>query len=684
MTTVEVALPLPLRSLFTYSVPESLRGEVRAGLWAAVPFRNRTMKGLVVSIGNGSAVPSRASLKEIRFLFRPARPVPPHLIELARWISERTACSFGEAASLLSGSQRRTSRPSRGSPGPDPGGASSAGGWPPEEPGEIVLTEEQTGAASAVAAAVAEGGCATYLLHGVTSSGKTEVYLEAIERALAGPVKRQAIFLVPEISLCAPFQDILRGRFGERVGVWHSQVTPRERTLVSDRIHDGGVDIVIGARSALFAPLPNPGVIILDEEHDFSYKQEEKPRYHARDAAIRLAELCRATVILGSATPSVESYFRASRGDYRLLKLTRRVPSHTVPIVEIADRKTAYRSSRKRQDGFSALTPALKDAVTVALARREQVILALNRRGFSTYLLCAGCGRVWECPNCRITLIHHKEPGGEESLACHHCFLKMDLPSRCGGCAADALVLGGFGTQKVAAEAKKTFPSARVLRLDRDVARRKHAARETVSAFRKEDADILVGTQMVTQGLDFPRVSVVGIVDADTPLHHPDFRAAERTFQWIAQATGRAGRGSLKAKVIVQSLMPDHYALKAACAGSYEEFYAKELEFRRALAYPPFSTPVLFRIHSAKKKELVEPESDRLRAAVLEVPGLEEKQVLGPGPSSRENLHGELRWQILVKCLEPGQVPRVSQAGAAFAPKSGVKVIIDVDPYDVL
>ena len=513
-----------------------------------------------------------------------------------------------------------------------------------------------------------------FLIFGVTSSGKTEVYLRAIREAVDAE-GRAALFLVPEISLCRPFYDILRARHGDKVGLWHSQMSLRERAETAERVRKGEVKIVLGARSALFAPLENVGLIILDEEHDFSYKQEEKPRYHAREAALELARLHGACVILGSATPSIESFQKAREGHYKLLKLTQRVPGHSVPQAVLVDRKKSGKPS--------PLTPELIDAIRMALARREQVILALNRRGFSTFLVCMGCGAVGQCPDCRITLVHHRDDDGDH-LRCHFCFFNTRIFERCKECGSASLNLGGFGTQKIVQEVKRHFPFARVIRLDRDAARKKNAMADAYRTFRSEDADIWVGTQMATQGFDFPRVTLVGVVDADTALHHPDFRAAERTFQWITQSAGRAGRSPAGGKVVVQTMLPDNEALIDACKYDYEGFFESESRTRRQLHYPPFSRLVLLRLQSSQSKDAVPDESDRLAEALRACPALKDAQILGPGPSFREHLQKLARWQILAKCSKPGHLEGVLAIAQAFEPRSGIRLVIDVDPYDVL
>ncbi len=669
----EVALPLPLDQTFTYSVPKHLEPQIQAGHSVLVPFRNRSLSGIVTQLRPDEENPS-PNLKTLINLLNPLAKVSQIQLSLTRWISETYGCSWGEALSTSSPGLKNLKKPIKLSFVEKPEA--------PRESKSHALTPEQSAAVESLRGAIQSGSPKTFLLFGVTSSGKTEVYLNAIQETVELQGKT-ALFLVPEISLCRPFYEILRSRTQREIGIWHSQMTRTERVQTIEGVRSGKIKIVLGARSALFAPLDNVGLIILDEEHDFSYKQEEKPRYHARDAAVRLAELHKAVVVLGSATPSIESFYMARAGKYELLKLTQRVPGQSMPVIQLVDRKKSLMSG-KPATRVSPLTPELVEAIRMALSRREQVILALNRRGFSTFLLCTNCGEVSKCPNCLITLVQHKDDDGREMLECHFCFYKVPVPSKCGKCGASAFLLGGFGTQKIVQEVKKDFPYSRVLRLDRDIAKKKNAVTEAYESFKKEEADIWVGTQMVTQGFDFPRVTLVGIVDADTALHHPDFRSAERTFQWISQASGRAGRSSMIGNVVVQTLMPEHYALRASVQGEYEKFFEEELEIRKSLSYPPFSNLILLRLQSSQKKELVITECDRLYDILKADPELNDAQILGPGPAPRENLNKQTRWQILLKCRDEILVKKAVARVQKFQVKSGVRLVLDVNPFNVL
>lgn len=677
---VEVALPLPVDSLFTYKIPEKLISEIQVGHHVLVPFRNRSLTGIAVKIIDSHSIVS-VSPKELLSLTDMYQKISPYHLELTKWISENYACSWGESLLLVSPFLRKSmkifykdydkrvisSHETKMSYDADLKAL------------PFSLTQEQVSAIKCIEDSVEKSEHKTFLLFGVTSSGKTEVYLHAIQRVLEK--RKQALFLVPEISLCHPFFEILTDRFGARVGMWHSQISLKEKRSLLDNIQKGSIDIIVGARSALFAPLSRLGIIVVDEEHDTSYKQQEKPRYHARLTALKLSELHHAITILGSATPSIESFYLAQQNKVTLLELPQRVPSHSSLQTIVVNRRAG-------SSGFSPFTSELVTAISTALARREQVILALNRRGFSTFIFCRSCGYVWKCPSCKLTLVHHKDPDSEDKqdyLICHYCLRKIVLPKQCDQCSSQVLLMGGYGTQKIVQEIKKLFSSARILRLDRDVRKKKSEFSKTYKTFREESADILVGTQMVTQGFDFPRVTLVGIIDADTALYHSDFRSAEKTFQWITQASGRAGRSPMGGKVIVQSSVPNHYALEFACTHDYISFYKKEIDFRSSLFYPPFSKLVLFRVQSSRKKDLVISESERLNDILKNVVQNSSNQVqlLGPGPSPKEHLRKQLRWQILVKCINQELFAEVVRAGKTFVPKSGVRVTIDVDPYDI-
>jgi primosomal protein N' (replication factor Y) len=512
-----------------------------------------------------------------------------------------------------------------------------------------------------------------FLLHGVTGSGKTEVYFRTAERCLAG--ERGALLLVPEIALTPILLRAAAARFGETVSVLHSGLSAAERHAQWWRIREGAARVVIGARSAVFAPLPDVGLIIVDEEHEASYKQEESPRYHARDVAVVRAKLEGAPVVLGSATPSLESYANAAAGKYRLVALPARIGPRGLPNVEVVDRRAVLRSG-----GDPVLTPPLREALEQRLARKEQSLLLLNRRGYATSLVCRECGLPALCPNCSVALtLHH---GGRSAL-CHYCAYESRTPGACTYCKGAYLKLTGYGTEKVVEAVKAALPEARVDRLDRDLAERRGAVERVLAAFEKGETDVLVGTQMIAKGHDFPRVTLVGVIDADVGLGLPDFRAAERTFQLLTQVAGRAGRAQLAGEVILQSHLPDHYALRLACAQDYAAFFEREMEFRRTMSYPPTTALLNLVLRGRDPREVAKGAAALGRTLRERADG--KFRVLGPAAAPLAKLRGEHRYQVLLKgqrraMREAVRTALVAQYGEARWPG----VAVDVDPMTVM
>ncbi len=666
MMWAEVALPLAVNINFSYKVPESLREQIQIGQGVKVPFRKFFLNGIVTKLSDNSLAPLQEnSLKEIHSIVSSNQSVPPPLLQLMEWLSQEYACTLGEALSMV------PLRPNSTFKGEFKlSGAEIDINWKLPYP----LTEEQQRAIGAISGAIKGNENRNFLLYGVTSSGKTEVYLHVIRETLR--LGRQALFMVPEIAICPPFLEVLRERFGSKVGLWHSQVSSKEKREVLEKIGSGEIRVIVGARSSLFLPLDKLGLIILDEEHDYSYKQQEKPRYHARESALKLMELHKGVVVLGSATPSIETFYKGELGIFHLLELPRRVSSSSLPAVKLVDKKVSGARD-------SVLSNELKDLLTKILMKREQSILALNRRGFYTFLICSHCGFVWKCPQCELAMVIHKDESGGVLFECHYCFFKKRVPIQCDSCGSHNLNYGGCGTQKVVQELKKLFPYARILRLDKDTARKKGVSTETYESFKDEKADVLVGTQMVTQSFHFPRVTLVGIVDADTALYHPDFRAAEKSYQWLSQAAGRSGRSEMGGEVLIQSSLTEHYVLKSLLEKDYRTFYAREIQFRKELSYPPFSRLVLLRVQGSKKMEWVVTESERLKDFIKSKIS-EGIDILGPGPCPREFLQGRKRWQMLVKCKERQSVSYLTKIVLEFVPKAGVQVMVDVDPYDTL
>ena len=547
-----------------------------------------------------------------------------------------------------------------------------------DDAGPVELTGEQREAVTAIEDAVRSRRAETFLLHGVTGSGKTEVYLRAVADALAAG--RQALVLVPEIPLTHQILARLRGRFGDRLAVLHSGLTPNERLAQWERLRRGEMPIAVGARSALFAPIANLGVIVMDEEHDAAYKSEDGFRYHARSLAVRRARHESCPLVLGSATPALETRFAAERGRIRRLRLAHRIGSRPLPAVQVVDlvrERAAVPRGRKL-----VLSPPLLRALKETLAARGQSILFLNRRGFSTQIACVDCQHVARCKNCDIALTYHARA---HALRCHYCDYQTPPPERCPGCGSDKAALLGIGTERVEEEVRAQLPDARVARLDRDTTAKRGTVESVLRQLASGELDVLIGTQMVAKGHDFPGVRLVGVINADLGLHLPDFRAAERTFQLLTQVAGRAGRGPLPGRVILQTWTPDHYAIRPAVSHDYERFYAEECKQREPLGYPPFGRLALVRV-SAEDEALAREAATRLAAAAREAAGTGGPEVLGPAPAAIARLRGQYRYQVLLK---HGSAERLHSVGrellaAAGRLPPGVRFSIDLNPLDML
>jgi primosomal protein N' (replication factor Y) len=545
----------------------------------------------------------------------------------------------------------------------------------------LVLNEEQTHALKEVAQALdAPENARPILLHGVTGSGKTEIYLQAIRGSLDRG--RTAIVLVPEISLTPQTVERFKGRFAEAqddVAVLHSHLSEGERHDEWHKIHSGRARIVIGARSAVFAPLRNLGLIVVDEEHETTYKQEEAPRYHARDVAVVRAKMENCVVVLGSATPSLESYHNATIGKYRLVTLTQRVDQNQMPLIRVVD----LRQERRKEKRASILSEKLSQAIAARLDKREQTILFLNRRGFSTSLLCSNCGEARNCPNCSVALTFHRQPSVAGRLSCHLCGHTAAVPKKCPACGQDALIYHGFGTEKVESTVAQIFPKAMVRRMDADSMTRKEAYRETLRNFRTGKIDILVGTQMIAKGLHFPNVTLVGIINADLALHLPDFRAGERTFQLLTQVAGRAGRGETPGEVFVQTYTPFSPSIQFARHHDFTGYFQQELEFRERCDFPPFNHAILITVRSAHEGR-AKLSAETLKRRLSEV--FPEEFILGDAtPAPLEKLQGQFRFHILIRGEAIMRLSRLVRETLDKLPfPEDVTVTVDVDPYQLL
>jgi primosomal protein N' (replication factor Y) len=813
----EVALPLPLRSAFTYLIPESLAETVVPGCRVVVPFRNRAMVGVVLALT--SRAPATAKIKEIVEVLDPLSALSPRLIELGRWVADYYIAPIGEVFRAMlppmievrreeefvitqSGKEYCAELGSRGNCSEMevtdlallnlieiegkpvrcdrarklPGGEAAASrllrlghlrirevarrrksrtqriiAWNPsapplsgkdahgpaaesterirrllsEERGPLpikqllaetgakraqverlvkhgvleeweepltaeedlfemdftppanVLNAEQERAVGEIRGWLDAGAFTTGLLYGVTGSGKTEVYLRAIERALSRG--RTALVLVPEIALTLWIGRLCRAWFKDAgVAVLHSGLADIERAREWWRVRRGEARVVVGTRSAVFAPLENLGLIIVDEEQEPSYKQEETPRYNGRDTAIVRAKLESAVALLASATPSLESFHHARSGKYKLLELAARVENRPMAGVEVVDLRDEFLRTRKA----GAISETLRGAIAQRLDAGTQVLLLINRRGYSWFALCRSCGIAAQCENCSISLTYHKQRNG---LVCHYCGFSRPVPKTCAKCGSEHIYYVGQGSEQLEEKLREIFPEARIGRLDRDTARTKREFQKVLGAFAAGKLDLLVGTQMVAKGHDFQRVTLVGVVSTDTSLGLPDFRAAERTFELLTQVAGRAGRGELPGTVLVETYYPEHYAIQHAARQDYAAFFERELHFRRLMHYPPFTALASILIRDAKIENAIR--WSRQVAAFLAPAEAGGVKVLGPAAAPLARLKREYRFQFLLKSPKRGELTRTLAACLAACAKAEIPeraVLVDVDPISLL
>jgi primosomal protein N' (replication factor Y) len=718
----DVALDVPGRDAYSYLVPPEL-ADLAVGECVLVPFGPRRERGFVAAVGR-RAPPDGVTLKAVLDRRAGVR-LPPALMDLIRWAASYYRCSLGEffagvvPAPVREGTAIKRERMLR----PVPGFAGTltarqqevlkllppdaipfadarrranctgqtlermvtAGALVLDENQDIqetrldvkderfALTDEQQAVVTTVAQALDEARHETYLLYGVTGSGKTLAYLELAEKVIASG--KQVLVLLPEIGLTPQLAARFRRRF-ERVVVWHSGFTAGERAEQWRQVAQGEVDLVIGARSALFAPMPAPGLIVVDEEHDSSYKQDSTPRYQARDLAIVYARQLSVPVILGTATPSLESYQNARTGRYTVLTMRDRPAGGALPTPTVIDMGEECR----RQKRHAVLSEELVEALRVVRDRKEQAIVLLNRRGWSPVVSCMGCGHAMKCPQCDVSLTYHK---GQDLLRCHYCGHFVPLPRLCPACEQPDLSTKGVGTEQLTAQISELVPGLRLLRVDADTVGSRQGHARVLKAFSKGEADCMVGTQMVAKGLDFPRVTLVGVVAADHGLSIPDFRASERTYQLVAQVAGRAGRGERPGRVIVQAFDAEAPPIACALRGRPKTFYTAEIDLRSEYGYPPAGglLRILWRGEDAARVQAVaEEHSQRLQAAA------QGEVVLGPTPAGLAFLKGQHRWHALVKAASRGAAQQFLDRLLADGPlkaKRGVKVAVDVDPYAI-
>jgi primosomal protein N' (replication factor Y) len=810
----EVALPVPLRNLFTYAIPPALSSALEAGSRVVVPFRRKAMIGVVVETHDRA--PQVEEIRDVAEVLDALPTLTPQLLELGRWVAGYYLAPVGEVframlppavdirherlltltdagreflrelSSLSNRSETqvaelallqfcevegevRSTRLRR-----LPGGEAAAErllrrgcleareiarrtkartqtivGWPrvqtnaasaePASPAETrlrevltalrgpiplpqllseaqvsrsvvqrlvrqgrletweeplasddffdadftppsnVLNAEQQRAAGEVERWLEAGAFTAGLLHGVTGSGKTEVYLRAIAATLARG--RAALVLVPEIALTLWMSRLCRAWFGEGVAILHSGLPDAERAREWWRARAGEARVAVGTRSAVFAPLENLGLVIVDEEQESSYKQEETPRYHARDVAIVRAKHAGAVALLGSATPSLETYHNARTGKYRLLELTTRIENRPLAAVELVDMREEFRQSPGTKPG-QALARKTRDAVAQCLARGTQALVLINRRGYSWFVLCRSCGAAVQCENCSISLTYHKR---RNRLVCHYCGYSRGVPKACPKCDSEYVYFFGEGAEQVEEQLRAQFAAARIGRLDRDTVRSRREYQRLLGAFAGGQLDVLVGTQMVAKGHDFERVTLVGVVAADLSLALPDFRAAERTFQLLTQVAGRAGRGRLPGEVLVQTYYPEHYAIQCAARQDYAAFSARELHFRRMMHYPPYTALASILVRDRKVENAIR--WSRMIAQFLGPRETQGVKVLGPAAAPLARLKREYRFQFLVKAPKRSALTRVLSACLDFCAERKIPETafwVDVDPVSLM
>lgn len=669
MTTyAQIAVPSPLNQSFTYRIPLALAPKLRVGQRVIVPFRRKEMIGFL--LGFAEELPpglKKEALKEIIDIKEEAPVFSKNMLQFLEWLADYYSAPIGEVCKAAFPPPKALPRL----------GMEEHTSF--HHPETLELNSEQNEALKKLLENLSHEPPKPVLLHGITGSGKTEVYLQCIKEVLRQG--KQAILLTPEISLTPQLIGRVESRLKEKIAIYHSGLSPAWRYLYWEKMRAGELRVVVGTRSALFAPLPNLGAIIVDEEHDASYKQGEGSfHYHARDAAIVRAQIEKAAVILGSATPSLESFHNAKKGKYHYVSLSKRATGASLPEVTLIDL-----CKEKFAEGSKTLSLALKEALSENLYRGDQSLLFLNRRGFANFLLCEDCGEVLQCLNCAISLTYHKFP---PTLVCHYCNFKREVPEQCGRCGSSALKLLGQGTQTLEEELKNFFPKAAILRLDKDTANKRGDWHLALRQMKKGEADILLGTQLVAKGHDFPNVTLVGVVLADTSLLLPDFRAAERTFQILTQVAGRSGRGEKPGKVFIQTFHPEHFSLLCSKDHNFETFSQKELESRALLNYPPFSRLAQIRLHG-RHAEKVERAALSLKRYLtsLGLQGNSLIEVLGPSKAPLSKLKGRHRFQILLKAKNANLLKNCLKQIQGYSLEklpSSVQLQIDVDCLNMM
>jgi primosomal protein N' (replication factor Y) (superfamily II helicase) len=736
----EVAVPLHVLQTFTYRLTPDQSAQAEVGARLVVPLGRNVVTAYIVGLLDEPPEDlADVDIRDAQSLIDSAPVCSPEILQLARWVADYYACPIGEVikAALppgmtpkgqatfakpklrrfvrlldtndqkLTGAQQRVISTLE-SNGPmslqsllQTASTSASTISSLEKKGRVevydetirrdpfnatndfraeqdhTLTVAQALVLQQIEQQMNSAAYSAFLLHGVTGSGKTEIYMRAMHRSLE--LGRSAMMLVPEIALTPVFSRQLRARFGDQVAIFHSSLQKGERFDEWTRVRNGDARVVIGTRSAVFAPIKNLGLIVVDEEHESSYRQQESPYYNARDVAIVRAQKESATVVLGSATPSLESFHNARKGKYRLLTLPERIAARPMAAARIIDMRTVFARHGKPR----VFSDELLEAIRETRDRNEQSIILLNRRGYSSFILCRSCGETIQCPNCDVTLTYHRS---ERVIVCHYCNHREAVPRVCPSCGKKYIYYVGEGTEQLEEMLKLLFPALRVARIDRDTTARRKAFEQSLADFSAGRIDTLVGTQMLAKGHDFPNVTLVGVVSVDAGLALPDFRSAERTFQLITQVAGRAGRGDRPGKVLIQTYHPYHYALRHACAQDYEGFYDEELRYRQNHSYPPFVALASLLVHGP---DLGRVRSDSLELRrQLDLANQDRKcRILGPAPAPLSRLKGEHRFQLLIKSRSRRNLRELADAALKSLGDSGINlrsINLEIDPVSIM
>jgi len=659
---VEIITNLPIDRTFQYKVTGRETYSPEIGKRVYIPFRGTKRVGYIVKLEDN---PVCADPKAVIDVIDEKPIFTREVISLAEWVRNNYFCSWGEALEAMIPSVLKQ-------------GKISMTTRVRELSEKIVPTEphipnkEQKMVLKDIFECMDNKRHEVFLLHGITGSGKTEIYLQVMERVIASG--KSGIMLVPEISLTPQTVERFMSRFGNKVAVFHSNMLESAKFQEWKRIRDGEINVVVGPRSAVFSPFDNLGVCIVDEEHEPSYKQEDSPRYHAREVAIERARRRGIPVILGSATPALESYYKARNGDWRLVELTQRIEEKKLPKVKLVDMRMEFDT----RVGKKIISRVLEEALKKDLAKKQQALIFLNRRGFSTFVMCGKCGYVLKCSTCDSPMVFHQT---KKELICHYCNRRFPPLEKCPSCKEETLLYKGAGTEKVERDLKKLLPLARIARMDSDTMSKRGAHACVLKDFKAHKLDIIVGTQMIAKGLDFPKVTAVGVISADSNLNLPDFRAGERTFNLITQVAGRAGRGDLGGEVIVQTYTPEHYAIQLAAKHDYKNFYLREIDARRALFFPPFTNLVKITLRSRREENVIKI-AEKLAKLLREE--ISEKDMLGPAPSPMVKLRGYYRWNILIKSNSREEIVKtLKTALKGFRKSADVFMAVDIDPMSL-